>query len=379
MDCENQLSAAEFLFENSQLDTVVTDCELKCLWANKMAISHFPTLAMPDGLLDLVKGADIKSLIKALRSSTPFTTAINYEPFNDIKASFIPLMDHAEFCGCLVVLRSRENAGVNMDRSSIESAISAFSNGYRMPLTIIFSTLGLMVRRLGDSRDDTLRNYLRLITQNCYRILRLSNSLSDISRYRSGAGEISVRNGDVCRFLNGLCSAVSVLTSSVDVPFEAEIPERSILLLFDPDKLSVALLNIVSNSCKYTRTGNEIRLKLKELDRQVVITISDKGQGIDAEKLKFIFNPYYTYDPEGKRYGGVGLGLSLVKYIVAMHSGTVAVQSVKGVGTTVAISLPLVTDGSLPDYTAESGADYLADRFSSLYVELSDICKCPMP
>lgn len=379
MDCENLLNAAEYLFKHSKMFAVVTDNKLKCLWANEIALKRFPTLALPDGLLDLVKSTNTEALIKSLANSNPYNTYINYEPFNKLNATFIPILDKNEFCGCVVTMKSLDYNPVCTDTESTENVLAAFSNGYRMPLTIIFSTLGLIARRLDGNTDETIKNYLRLITQNCYRILRLSNNLSEISRYRSGNGEINARNGNICRFLNGLCSAASIMTLSVDIPLETEIPDRDIILSFDPAKLSTALLNVISNSCKYTRKGNIIKVKLKILEQQVVISISDTGQGIKADQLKYIFTPYFTYDPDGKQFSGIGLGLSLAKYIIALHAGTVAVQSKEGEGTTVAFSLPIHCDENLPDYTAENGADYLADRFSPLYVELSDVCRCPLP
>jgi hypothetical protein len=73
------------------------------------------------------------------------------------------------------------------------------------------------------------------------------------------------------------------------------------------------------------------------------------------------------------------MGLFLVKSIVSMHGGTIAVGSREGAGTRVAFTIPLRSDPKAPDYTAENGIDYLSDKFSSVYIEMSDVCGVPLP
>ena len=81
----------------------------------------------------------------------------------------------------------------------------------------------------------------------------------------------------------------------------------------------------------------------------------------------------------GRPFSGNGLGLSIAKSIVALHGGTIAVRSRPDEGTKVAFTLPIRQEPGMQDYTAESGIDYLSNRFSAVYVELSDICGAPMP
>ena len=224
-----------------------------------------------------------------------------------------------------------------------------------------------------------VKSYLKLITQNCYRLLRLSNNISELTRLRTGISGLRLRNGDLCRYIGGLCEAAAILTIALDIPLEYELPDKPILCAFDPAKLSVVIFNFISNACKYTRENNKIRIRLEQKNDKAVITVTDSGLGIKSEVLDKIFEPYFSYNSDTIPMRGAGLGRSLAKHIIMQHGGTVAVKSIEDEGTTVAFTIPVKLDESLPDYTAENGADYLSDRFSQLYIELSDVCGCPLP
>ena len=114
-------------------------------------------------------------------------------------------------------------------------------------------------------------------------------------------------------------------------------------------------------------------------NENAVITVMDSGEGIKDDLIKHIFESHFSYNPDGLPITGNGMGLFIVKNIVSMHGGTIAVRSCAGEGTKVAFTLPIKLDKNAPDYIAESGMDYLSDRFSAIYVELSDICGSPIP
>lgn len=364
--------------ENARTGVVVVDRTLKCCWANAAALRRYPTLAFPDGIIDLFAESGPEAIIKEIGEGIPFTKDLSVEPVSTAVANFSPLISEGNICGCIIFIENPFERKEG-DSDHAETVISAFSNEYKMPLTIMFSTLGLMARRLDQAEDETMKDYLRLVTHNCYRILRLSDNITEIARYRSGMGKLSRRNGDINRFFTGLCSATAVLTASINIPLTFEVPDEALLVSFDPKKLSEAFLNLISNSCKYTRPGNQIRVKVEGLEHQLVVTVADKGVGIKPELLQRVFKPYYSHNPEGGPVAGAGLGLSLARYIIAQHGGTMAIRSEQDVGTTVAFTMPIVVDDSLSNYLAESSADYLADRFSTLYVELADVCRGPLP
>ncbi len=378
MNFDELAHVTKTMYENTIHPIVLTDSKLNVYWANADAIRRFPSLSLPDGVKELINSYDYSEIISLLETGKPFLAKKLSEPFNQVSIHIIPVIESGNFIGCHVFFRYDAFDQGTFPDSRPEEVVAAFSNEYKMPLTVIFSTLGLMARHIDADGDDISKSYLKLLTQNCYRILRLSNNLVEVTRYRSGISKLNLKRGDLCEYVSGMCEAAVILTKSVGIPLECIVPNKRIMTSFDPERISLAFFNLLSNSCKYTRDGNHIRVKLEEQEGRAVITVTDKGEGINNEIMNHIFEPYFSYINENQ-VSGAGLGLSIVRYVVTQHGGTIAVQSHEGVGTTVAFSIPFRTDDDLPDYTAENSADYLADRFSSLYVEMSDVCGCPLP
>jgi signal transduction histidine kinase len=113
----------------------------------------------------------------------------------------------------------------------------------------------------------------------------------------------------------------------------------------DMVQLRRMLDNLLSNAVKFTPAGGQIAVRLHRINQHVRLEVADTGIGIPREKLARIFERFYQVDGSTtRRYGGVGLGLALVKEIVETHGGTVAVESEVERGTTFCVTLP-IADG----------------------------------
>ena len=129
----------------------------------------------------------------------------------------------------------------------------------------------------------------------------------------------------------------------------AAIPPEVLWVCADSVHLRRVLDNLLGNALKFTPEGGRIAVSLSRLDSRVVLEVSDTGIGIPPAQLDKIFQRFYQVDGSSKRrFGGVGLGLALVKEIVESHEGTVAVTSAEGEGTTFSIALPACAEESLP-------------------------------
>jgi signal transduction histidine kinase len=116
----------------------------------------------------------------------------------------------------------------------------------------------------------------------------------------------------------------------------------------DSDRLQQVVWNLLMNAIKFTPAGGLIRVQLRRAGEVMEITVSDSGDGISSEFLPFVFDRFRQADGSITRaYGGMGLGLSIVRYLVEMHGGTVRVDSPgKGKGATFIVQLPLLTAGN---------------------------------
>lgn len=370
-------SEASSLFRGANLPVAVTDDSLHVVWTNDYASGRFPDLKFPDGLLHMAGITEESEMLGQIRLGHMQVISRGNRMLDLSRIVLMPVMD-PELVGCVAVIVSDYSAPADSGGDGGHNQVlDSFSNAYRMPLTIIFSTLGLMVR--SSECSATMKSYIKLVTQNCYRLYRTLNNLTEITQLSDGRVKLELCNGDLTEYVKNLCRAAGILTASVGVPLACEAPSRKILTAFDPARLSSVFFNLFSNSCKYSRSGNHIRVRLDESEGNARITVTDSGMGIPPDTLEHIFEPYYSREPDGRMYGGSGLGLSIARYIVQLHGGTIAVQSREEEGTTVAFTLPVAPLTDAPDYIAENSVDYLSDRFSALYIEMADVCGSPMP
>ncbi len=101
------------------------------------------------------------------------------------------------------------------------------------------------------------------------------------------------------------------------------------------------MANLLSNAVKYTPEGGAIEIKVYETDRWVIVKVKDTGIGIPEAELPLIFERFYRTDKSrNRKFGGAGIGLAIVKSIVAAHDGTVTVESVKEQGSCFTVSIP---------------------------------------
>lgn len=122
---------------------------------------------------------------------------------------------------------------------------------------------------------------------------------------------------------------------------DMDVALEELQITADEDLLSQVWLNLIHNSIKFTPEGGKVRVELHRKNSNVEFKISDTGMGISEEEQRRIFERFYKADKSRIRSkGGSGLGLSIAKKIVDLHSGTIAVESKIGAGTTFIVSLP---------------------------------------
>lgn len=144
----------------------------------------------------------------------------------------------------------------------------------------------------------------------------------------------------------GAISAVRSVRPAAEakgIKVAVHIDER-IRMAADPDRLQQVVWNLVSNAVKFTPRGGSISVHVQRNDSRAFIKVSDSGEGIDAEFLPHVFEPFRQADAsKAREHKGLGLGLSIVKALVEAHGGTISVSSPgKGQGTTFCVALPIM-------------------------------------
>lgn len=218
------------------------------------------------------------------------------------------------------------------------------SHELRTPLNIIFSSLqvlDLKFKNIEKKEDQSITKYINMATQNTYRLLKLVNNLIDSNKITAGYFEYNPQNYDIVYFVESICQSIVEFAKqkNIEVIFDTDIEEK--IISFDLDKMERIILNILSNSIKFTKEQGKIEIYIRESNEMLEIEISDDGIGIPQNKLNSIFERFKQVENNTIRSGeGSGIGLYLVKSLVDMHGGDIAVESELGSGTTFKISIP---------------------------------------
>jgi signal transduction histidine kinase len=158
--------------------------------------------------------------------------------------------------------------------------------------------------------------------QNCYRLLRLINNLIDITKIDSGFINLNLQNKNIVEVIeNVTLSTVEYVESKCrTIIFDTDVEEK--IMAFDPEKIERIILNLISNAVKFTKPQDQIEINVYDKKENIIISVKDTGIGIPKEKQKIIFERFRQVSPLLNRtHEGSGIGLSLVKSLVEMHTG----------------------------------------------------------
>ncbi len=368
------------IYKNAPAPMALADAQLNVLYANDSAKNLFPVLDMADGLRTMIPNQNLLELSGRLVRGESFPVLDASLSFSAVTLSFSPVMKQDIF-ECAVVHFCQLPS---VDKSSLPlqgpaKAVAAFTHQFRYPLSNMFGMLSVVNQRHRITQDISCDPYMEEIAQNCYQMLRGCINFTEVIKYNSGINDPMLAKVDIWELLSGLCEAASVLTRSINVPLLFEFPDESAYVECDISKITIAVLNLISNSCRFTRDDNRINIAGRINGDQALITINDRGLGVPEQYQQRIFEPFFSYDPDGMPFAGTGLGLTVAKQIIVSHGGTLAINSIELEGMSIALTLPLCEENSADLVFSSDASGYLSDRFSSVYVGLSDVCRCPNP
>jgi signal transduction histidine kinase len=192
---------------------------------------------------------------------------------------------------------------------------------------------------------------------NGMRLLKLINDLLDLVRLESGKMEVKQEPVAIVPFLHGLANAVKKSATDRGIGIEVTADPGVQTVLTDGDKLERILLNLLFNALKFTPAGGKVEVRATREDGELLLDVSDTGTGISEEQLPFIFDRFWQADTSSQRqFRGVGIGLALVKELVEVQGGKVAVSSAVGKGTRFTVRLPYhasesQTSTGMPNFT----------------------------
>jgi len=224
--------------------------------------------------------------------------------------------------------------------------VASVSHELKTPLTAIRMFAETLA--LGRTRDEATRSeYLETIVDESERLARLVDNVLDFSKIEQGKKIYRMRPTALPDVVRSAARAMRYPLSQQGFDLNVSIDETLPALSADPDALEQAILNLLSNAMKYSKTSKQIDLSCSRYNGDAVIAVTDHGIGIDASDQPRIFEKFYRVrSPDTDLIAGTGLGLTLVKHIAQSHGGSVDVQSAPGRGSTFSIRFPIPPEAS---------------------------------
>jgi PAS domain S-box-containing protein len=230
--------------------------------------------------------------------------------------------------------RRRTAALAELDRAKTVF-FSNISHEFRTPLMLM---LGPIEDALADGRTD--RERLETVRRNGQRLRKLVDNLLDFSRIEAGRIEASYEPVDMAALTAELASTFRSAVEKAGLRLTVDCPDLGEPVYVDREMWEKIVLNLLSNAFKYTLEGG-IDVSLRKAGGNVELVVKDTGIGIAKADLTRVFDRFYRVEgARGRSVEGSGIGLSMVRELVRLHSGTVRAESEQGHGTTITISLP---------------------------------------
>ena len=250
------------------------------------------------------------------------------------------------FAGRRLYLRSQEVRR----RLQMSAIFTNITHELLTPLSVISAS----VDKLRDTEPEYSHEY-DLMQFNIQRMVRLLQQILETSKSEAGQLKLLVSQGDVMKYVRETALCLEPLILKKDMKFTINCQPESMMGWIDTDKLDKIIYNLLSNAAKYGREGGHVSIDAvtNETFNEIIIKVSDDGEGISPKQMKNLFKRFHDGDYRQHQTIGTGLGLSLTQDLVHLNHGTIDCKSEVGKGTVFTVKLPIYKDAFAPDQIDE--------------------------
>lgn len=271
-------------------------------------------------------------------------------------------------------LMNKYNNAVKEDKIKTEF-FSNISHELRTPINVMIAAVQMAnsiieENMVGNSKESVIK-YTNIIRQNGYRLIKLINNLIDINKIEANYMDLELKNCNIVEIVEDITFSIVDYANNkgIELIFDTNVEEK--IMACDIDKIERIILNLLSNSIKFTKSGGNISVNLFDNDDKINIIVKDTGIGIPREKQPYIFDRFIQADKSS--YGaqeGSGIGLAIVKSLVEMHNGYINLISEEGRGSEFIIELPVKI---IEENIKEKIKNNEFNKIDMINVEFSDI------
>src|SRR5438128_2253775 len=341
---------AESLIKNAPDPVFVSDLRGKILQANDAVfdlLGFRPDEVIEQSLSRIISAEETREFIAALRevvergvtrnvrlnprsaSGEVIPTTLNASALRDPDGMLIGAIGILrDMRAYEIVVRDLEESRRKLDEANRakDEFLATLSHELRTPLNAILGWVGLL--RSGTLDAASASRGPEVIERNSRLLAQLIEDLLDVSRIVTGKLRLEARSVDLVSVIVAAMEAVQTAAEAKGIRLETSLDAALGPISADPNRLQQVVWNLLTNAIKFTATGGRVDIRLERAGSTARITVSDTGQGIRPELLPFVFDRFRQGETSmGRRYGGLGLGLAIVRHIVELHGGVVRAES----------------------------------------------------
>jgi two-component system, OmpR family, sensor kinase len=245
-----------------------------------------------------------------------------------------------------LVNMQRELAKKNRELDELNKLKNQFlgiaAHDLRNPLSVILGFSALMLEEGEASLSEDQIMMLDSILTSSEFMLRLINNLLDVSAIESGKLELKLEKADLLPVISKIIELNRVISHKKNISIHFTAPEYIPAINFDAGKIEQVLNNLISNAVKYSQPGTHVFVEAVKKESDVIISVTDQGQGIPEAELVKLFKPFSRTSVQSTAGEiSTGLGLSIARNLISGHKGKIWVESTVGKGSTFYFSLPV--------------------------------------
>ncbi len=234
--------------------------------------------------------------------------------------------------------------------------LSRMSHELRTPLNAMLGFAQLLRVDPRNPLNPVQRQKVEHIEKAGAHLLAMMTDVLDLSRIEAGSLPMSIETLAVSKVMEETVALLSNQAADAGLKLVHHLPDAGVYVKADRVRLRQVISNLLSNAIKYNRAGGQVMLEAMALHEQVLITVSDTGQGMTPEQINHLFEPFNRLGAERTAIEGTGIGLVIVKRLLDLMDGRIEVSSTPGNGTSFRVWLPLARPLALDAECAEPGS-----------------------
>ena len=260
--------------------------------------------------------------VRVRKDGTPFDVSLTISPICDRDGELVGVSEIARDVSPLIAAQ-RE---LEIAAKRREQFLAMLSHELRNPLAAVLNATNLMEEAKFEA--TTVEKCHHVVGRQANHMARLLDDLLDVSRITRGKFELRKQDLDLRGPIEAAIESTRPLLETRQIDFHLALPDQPVLVRGDANRLQQVVVNLLSNAATYSQPGGWVELRVERVDKAVVLQVSDRGIGIEAEMLGKIFDLFVQAEQRIDRpRGGLGVGLSLARSVLELHGGTIEGQS----------------------------------------------------